>query len=79
MLFTPNYPVSYKGKFYRSGQSFEIDQADASEMSRHGIVFPLQEPPEVDEEIDELTELPQEAPEQEPEAAKQGGRQRAKR
>lgn len=46
MLFIPNYAVSYKGQFYRSGEQFEIAEADAAEMSRHGTVL---EPPEVSE------------------------------
>lgn len=45
MLFTPNYAVSYKGKFYQDGKPFNIAEADAVEMSKHGVVQPPQEPP----------------------------------
>ena len=47
MLFTPNYAVSYKGRFYQAGEQFEIAENDVAEMSRHGIVQPFdeQEPP----------------------------------
>lgn len=46
MLFTPNYAVSYKGQFYRGGEQFEIAEADAAEMSRHGTVQQAAEPPQ---------------------------------
>lgn len=46
MLFTPNYAVSYKGQFYRGGEQFEIAEADAAEMSRHGTIQQAAEPPQ---------------------------------
>ncbi len=71
MLFTPNYAVSYKGRFYQAGEQFEIAENDVAEMSRHGIVQPFdeQEPPE--------NELPPEEDEQEPPGQpKRAGRNR---
>lgn len=38
MRFTPHYTVSYKGKFHQAGKAFDIDSADAEEMSKHGAV-----------------------------------------
>lgn len=38
MRFTPHYMVSYKGEFHKAGKAFNIDSADAEEMSKHGIV-----------------------------------------
>ena len=38
MWFTPHYTVSYKGRFYRSGVEFEIDDRDADLMSMHGRI-----------------------------------------
>lgn len=44
MRFVPKYTVSYRGKFYRAGIPFEIDDADASMMEPHGTV--IRPPPE---------------------------------
>lgn len=38
MRCVPYYTVSYKGKFYRSGVEFEIDDKDADLMSMHGRI-----------------------------------------
>ncbi len=42
MRFTPNYTVSYHGRFYRSGETFEINASDAAEMRKHGTVEEVQ-------------------------------------
>ena len=39
MRFVPRYTVSYRGKFYRAGTEFEIDNEDADFMSEHGAVI----------------------------------------
>lgn len=39
MRFTPRYMVSYKGSFYTAGNPFDIDSADAEEMSKHGVLM----------------------------------------
>lgn len=79
MLFTPNYAVSYKGQFYRGGEQFEIAEADAAEMSRHGTVQqPPQEPPADELPPDEaelempVLEEPQEIAEPPQEPSKRG-------
>ncbi len=71
MLFTPNYAVSYKGSFYRAGEPFEIEPADAAEMGRHGVVQPPPEPP-----VDEVPPKDDEPEPPEIEPAKRGGRNR---
>lgn len=38
MRFTPNHIVSYKGKFYTAGETFEIDQKDVEELRQFGDV-----------------------------------------
>lgn len=38
MRFTPHYMVSYKGTFHQAGKQFDIDSADAEEMSKHGSI-----------------------------------------
>lgn len=38
MRFTPHYTVSYRGSFHKAGKTFNIDSADAEEMSKHGTV-----------------------------------------
>lgn len=68
MLFKPNYGVSYKGKFYRRGDCFDIAETDAAEMSLHGVI---ERPQEVQ------TEAPEEQP-QEAVQPRQGNRRRAK-
>ncbi len=35
---TPFYTVSYRGKFHQAGKAFSIDEGDAEEMSKHGII-----------------------------------------
>lgn len=47
MKFTPDYTVSYKGKFHPAGKPFDIDEKDAAEMKRHGRVAeaPTEEAP----------------------------------
>lgn len=39
MRFSPYYTVSYRGKFYRAGAVFEIDDCDADSMMGHGNVM----------------------------------------
>ena len=71
MLFTPNYAVSYKGRFYRAGEQFEIAENDVVEMNKHGIIQPFeeqQEPPE--------SELSPEEDEEQQEPPKRAGRSR---
>lgn len=70
MLFTPNYAVSYKGRFYQAGEQFEIAENDAAEMSRHGTVQQL--PPEEPEQEMPVLEEPQEIAEPPQEASKRG-------
>lgn len=38
MKLTPNYSVSYKGKFYKAGETFTFDKQYYDEMKEHGIV-----------------------------------------
>ncbi len=38
MRFVPDYRVCYKGKFYECNEEFDIDPADANEMSQHGEI-----------------------------------------
>lgn len=38
MKFTPDYNVIYKGYLREAGETFEIDEADAVEMSLHGEI-----------------------------------------
>lgn len=38
MRFTPHYMVSYHGEYYPAGITFDIDTADAEEMSKHGVI-----------------------------------------
>lgn len=47
MRFVPYYTVSYRGKFYRAGVEFEIDDADANFMRKHGVITGVN-PPETD-------------------------------
>lgn len=70
MLFTPNYAVSYKGRFYRGGEQFEIAEDDVAEMSRHGTV--QQPPPEEPEQKMLVLEEPQEIAEPPQEPSKRG-------
>lgn len=51
MRFIPDYRVCYKGVFYECDEGFDIDPADAEEMSEHGEVveeptLPAEEPEE---------------------------------
>lgn len=48
MRFVPYYTVSYHGKFYRAGVEFEIDDADANFMKKHGVITDVT-PPETDQ------------------------------
>lgn len=45
MRFTPRYTVSYHGEFYYPGEEFDIEPADAEEMSEHGEVVDEPTPP----------------------------------
>ena len=47
MRFTPKHIVSYHGKFYAAGESFDVEPADAEEMQQYGIVEREPEPEEV--------------------------------
>lgn len=47
MRFIPYYTVSYRGKFYPAGVEFEIDDADANFMRKHGAITGVT-PPEID-------------------------------
>lgn len=38
MRFTPDYTVSYHHAFHAKGVTFDIDDADAEEMSKYGSV-----------------------------------------
>ena len=38
MRFVPYYTVSYRGKFYPARVEFEIDDADADFMKKHGVI-----------------------------------------
>lgn len=38
MKFTPYYTVSYQGGFHPAGKPFDIDEKDAAEMQKHGLV-----------------------------------------
>lgn len=63
MKFVPNYCVSYRGEFHRAGSSFEINQEDVQEMSKHGTVFSDAKPeaaakPEVEIKADEPQKRP---------------------
>lgn len=51
MRFIPDYRVCYKGVFYECDEEFDIDSADAEEMSEHGEV--VEEPAPPAEEPDE--------------------------
>lgn len=48
MRFVPYYTVSYRGKFYRAGVEFEIDDNDANFMREHGVITGVT-PPETDQ------------------------------
>lgn len=48
MRFVPYYTVSYRGKFYRAGVEFEIDDNDANFMRKHGVITGVT-PPETDQ------------------------------
>lgn len=66
MKFIPKYTVSYKGMFHVSGIAFEIDDADRTEMEKHGRVIPAPQsgtPPD--------TQMPPDNPQ-----PKRGGRQK---
>lgn len=39
MRFIPDYRVCYKGTFYDCDEGFDIDPADAEEMSEHGEIM----------------------------------------
>ena len=45
MKFIPNYRVCYGGKFYEAGHQFQIKDADADEMKKHGVVLDETTPP----------------------------------
>ena len=45
MRFIPDYRVCYKGVFYECDEEFDIDPADAEEMSEHGEVVDEPTPP----------------------------------
>ena len=47
MKFIPNYRVCYGGKFYEAGHQFQIKDADADEMKKHGVVLDEPTPPPV--------------------------------
>lgn len=63
MRFIPDYRVCYKGDFYECDEEFDIDPADAEEMSEHGEI--VEEPTPPPEKPVEKTEPPLEAPEEE--------------
>ena len=48
MRFVPYYTVSYRGKFYSAGVEFEIDDADANFMRKHGVITGVTTP-EIDQ------------------------------
>lgn len=45
MRFIPDYRVCYKGEFYECDEEFDIDPADADEMSEHGEIVEESAPP----------------------------------
>lgn len=47
MKFTPKHIVSYHGKFYAAGETFEVEPADAEELRQYGDVEPDKEPEDV--------------------------------
>lgn len=63
MRFIPDYRVCYKGEFYECDEEFDIDPADAEEMSEHGEI--VEEPTPPQEEPVEKPEPPLEEPEEE--------------
>lgn len=48
MRFVPYYTVSYRGKFYPAHVEFEIDDADADFMRKHGVITGVT-PPDADQ------------------------------
>lgn len=60
MRFIPDYRVCYKGVFYECDEEFDIDSADAEEMSEHGEV------------VDEPTQPPKEPEDKEEEKPRRG-------
>ena len=48
MRFVPYSTVSYRGKFYPAHVEFEIDDADADFMRKHGVITGVT-PPETDQ------------------------------
>lgn len=38
MRFTPKYSVSYHGVIHKANVPFDIDEADAEELKKHGTV-----------------------------------------
>ncbi len=45
MRCIPKYRVCYNGKFYSSGEAFNIDAKDADEMKQHGRLVDNSMPP----------------------------------
>lgn len=39
MKFVTDHCIIYKGKWYKGNTTFEIDEADAKEMEKHGKVI----------------------------------------
>lgn len=69
MKFTPDYNVMYKGVFYEADKTFEIDEKDVKEMSRHGEVdwdgaFPEKDPEKDPENPSNQEDEPGEKPRQ---------------
>ncbi len=61
MQFKPNYTVSYKGIFHPAGKIFDIEEADAAEMSKHGTVqHPIRAAPAQPDEAESENAAPEE-------------------
>ena len=56
MRFVPYYTVSYRGKFYPARVEFEIDDADADFMKKHGVITGVT-PPETNQTSQAATAL----------------------
>ena len=60
--FKPNYTVSYKGVFHPAGKVFDIEEADAAEMSKHGSVQePIRAAPEESDKSENESSAPEDA------------------
>lgn len=62
MRFIPDYRVCYKGTFYECDEEFDIDPADADEMSKHGKIVEESTPPDEPAELAEPDKLLEEKP-----------------